>query len=392
MSGNDRDLAESEKKGIWSWSLGGVILATFFEALSFTTLYPVLPKFALGVGGDLTSIGVVIGAFNIVAILSRPMGGLLSDRWGRKPLLVIGGLISTVALIGLIPCTSLTLLVLLRMLHGTAEAAFYVSAAAAVTDLVPQNRRSEAISIFSLAFLLAFSVGPLLGERLALTGFDTAWIAAAGCSIAATAIGLVLVLPPLANEPPSRNTFGRWRALFPGMLFAATLVGYAGFTAYASLYAEAFAADLVGLLFLIYGLGMGATRLLAGGLPDRLGPRRVAIGAMIGSAAGLLMLASASGPSVAMFATAVFACGQALCFPALLSIALLGATDAERGRLVGTFTAFLDIGLTVGALLFGAIVATSSVAVAFLLSALLTLAAAAVLQMSGRRYRARASR
>lgn len=381
---SDQSSTETNNGGIWSWALCAVIVATFFEALSFTVLYPVLPKFVLGVGGDLAAVGLVIGAFNIVAILYRTLGGLLSDRWGRKPLLVVGGLISTIALVGLLWCSSLTLLVPLRMLHGAAEAAFYVSAAAAVTDLVPRNRRSAAISIFSLAFLVAFSVGPLLGERLTLLSFDIAWMVAAGFSITAAAISVLIVLPAITSEAPSGDLLGHRRALFPGALFAATLVGYAGFTAYASLYAETFSPDLVGMLFLTYGIVMGATRLLAGGLPDLLGPRLVAVVAMVGSAAGLLMLGSACSPSVAILATAIFACGQALCFPALLSIALHGATDAQRGRLVGTFTAFLDIGLTVGALLFGAIVAGSSVAVAFSLSALLTLAAAAALQLSER--------
>jgi MFS family permease len=98
-------------------------------------------------------------------------------------------------------------------------------------------------------------------------------------------------------------------------------------------------------------------RSLGAKLPDQLGPRktsRIALGSAI---AGPLLIAAWATPAGLYVGTVGFAIGQALFFPGLMTIAVRGAPESERGAVVGTFTAFFDLGYGVGGLALGGVAA-----------------------------------
>jgi MFS family permease len=370
---------------LFSGAFALVMLATFFEALSFTILFPVLPKFVTGMGGGPTDVGLILGAFNFLAVVSRPISGWSSDRWGRRILMLLGSIGSIAGTVGLLLANSLPVTLVIRIIHGAAESAFFVAAAASATDLAAANRRSEAVSVFSLAFLSAFAIGPMIGDIVSRYSFNAAWISAGLCAAIAVCLSLAIPLPvALSERAAGLKRLVHPRALLPGSLLAVTLLGYAGFAAFISFYAGQIGIWKSGWLFATYGITMAITRVFAGGVPDRLGPSLTGTGAMITAGVGLLLLGAAQTPAVAIGATIVFACGQALCFPSLLLFALDGTADAERGAVVGTFSAFLDIGLTFGSLVFAVLCSPFGISGAFLASGMATLGTAAIYFMLSR--------
>jgi MFS family permease len=156
---------------------------------------PVATRYADGpIGADAAGVGVAIGAFAVAALVLRPVVGWASDRFGRRPLLLLGGTVTVAALALHLVATTLPLFIGVRALLGVGEAFYFVAALAAISDLAPPNRRGEAINVGSLSVYLGLALGPAIGESiLAAAGFDAVWFAASLTAIAATA--LVLFVP-----------------------------------------------------------------------------------------------------------------------------------------------------------------------------------------------------
>jgi MFS family permease len=357
-----------------------LILGAFFEALSFTSLYPVLPRLVTQLGGGATDIGLVMGAFNFVSFISRPVAGWLSDRFGRKPLLLTGSIVSAVAVAAISIVPSIGTLVILRMLHGVAEAAFYVAAATAVTDIAPEHRRAEAVSIFSIAFFAALGVGPWAGDMLLTSGFSSVLtLAATSAVLAAVLTAWIAVASPASSKGLQLARLFHPAAFFPGSLFAISLVGYAGFTGFILIYLEQYHIPYGGWFFAVYAVTVVSVRIFGAGIPESLGPRKAAISAMAAIAVGLGFLGFNPTLPTALLGTVILGVGQAICFPALLALALQRGNDGDRGVIVGTLVAFLDIGVALGSLVFGIIGEGVGYHVAFLVAAAASAMSAGVL-------------
>ena len=113
--------------------------------------------------------------------------------------------------------------------------------------------------------------------------------------------------------------------------------------------------DGAGAVFLVFSIVVVATRIVARQAPDRLGPKRASGTALLLISAGLLIIGFWNVPAGLYAGTVVLAFGQALAFPALMTLAVNGAPAGERSSVVGTFTAFTELGFAVGALCLGAV-------------------------------------
>ena len=340
---------------------------------------PVASRFAAGpLGADSTGVGISIGAFAIAALVLRPVVGWASDRFGRRPLLVFGGVLTIVALLLHLVVTTLPLFVAARSLLGIAEAFFFVAVVAAVSDLAPPERRGEAINIGSLAVYLGLAIGPFLGETiLAWGGFTVVWLAAAG--MAGIATGLTLLVPETApgalrrratGERPPRTPLIHPAGFLPGFLIMTGTWGMASFFAFLPLYTTQLGMTGAGPALAMYALIVVTLRIVFAKLPDQIGPTRLSGVAVVGSALGLGVLGLRGSPAGVSLGTAIFATGIAFLVPALLALAVARVDENERGTVVGTTTAFVDLsfglspailGLAVGAIGFGGIFVVSSV-------------------------------
>jgi MFS family permease len=357
--------------------------ALFAAALAFFTaggmVLPVASRFAAGpLGADSTGVGISIGAFAIAALVLRPVVGWASDRFGRRPLLVFGGVLTIVALLLHLVVTTLPLFVAARSLLGIAEAFFFVAVVAAVSDLAPPERRGEAINIGSLAVYLGLAIGPFLGETILAWGaFEVVWLAAA--AIAGIATGLTLLVPETApgalrrratGERPPRTPLIHPAGFLPGFLIMTGTWGMAAYFAFLPLYTTQLGMAGAGPALAMYALIVVTLRIVFAKLPDQIGPARLSGVALVGSALGLGVLGVVASPAGVYLGTAIFALGIAFLFPGLLALAVARVDENERGTVVGTTTAFVDLsfglspailGLAVGAIGFGGIFVVSAV-------------------------------
>ncbi|HVL64741.1 MAG TPA: MFS transporter [Actinomycetota bacterium] len=335
-----------------------VTFSTFAYFVAIGALIPTLPRYVAGpLGGGEAAVGLAVGSFSVTAVLLRPFVGRLGDRRGRRMLMILGAGLVGASAAAYVFAESYWVLIALRLLTGAGEAFFYVGAASVINDLAPDHRRGEALSFFSLALYAGLAFGPVLGETtLGRAGYDPVWLLA-GLS-AGIAVALALRVPdtrPESGGEPPRRRLVHPAGLLPGTILATSVWGLAGFNTFIPLYALEIGLDGSRTLFVAYSAIVMSLRLFGARIPDRLGTRRTARTALASSTAGLLVIGLWAAPAGLFFGAAVFAVGQALAFPTLMSLAVSGTPPSERAAVVGTFTAFFDLAFGAGALSLGAV-------------------------------------
>lgn len=359
------------------------VVAEFGVFVTIGMLLPVLPVFAAGpldVGS--VGVGLAVAAASPTALLFQPLAGRVGDRRGRRVLVISGALVVAGSVAAYTVADTLELLVALRLVSGIGEALIFVGAATIVVDLAPEGRRGEALSLYSLGLWGGLAIGPLLGELvLADDRYDAVWLTAAGCSAAAALLALALpeTRPDTTAKAPRPARLVHPAAIGPGLVLVASVVGFAGFNAFVALYARDLGLSGAGAVFLLFSGIVVGIRIFGRRLPDRLGAKKASGSALVLLAAGLLTIGVWNAPVGLFVGTAVFAVGQALAFPALMTLAVAAAPPTERSSVVGTFSACADVGFAVGALGLGGVAAAVGYEGVFVVGALSSVAGALLL-------------
>ena len=348
---------------IWLSSL------VYFVAVGATL--PVTPLFVDGpLRGTSFDIGLVVGVISFSAVGFRPIAGRIGDRRGRRIIMIIGAVLAAASIAGHALVTSIAQLVFLRVIAGIAEAFFFTGAATVVTDVAPEERRGEAVSFYSIALYLGLALGPIAGElTLEAFGFNAVWITAgAACFLA------VLMVFPLKDtrelhDHPGPQRLIHPKALLPGLVLACSVWGFAGYSSFIPLYAREVGLGGSRFLFAMYAVVILFVRSAGAKIPDRVGPRRTATVSLMFSLVGMTVMWLWTAPAGLFIATLIFAVGQSLAYPALMTLAVAGTSAGERSSVVGTFTAFLDIGFGIGPLSLGVVAQALGYRAVFLASA-----------------------
>ena len=380
--------ATTRSERLFTFRFALVVTSGLCYFMALGVLLPVVPLFVKhDLGGNDIAVGVVVGAFAVGAVLLRPFTGRIGDRVGRRILIVVGGVIVGGAGLLYLFASAIVPLVFVRVLGGVGEAAFFVGAASMITDLAPEERRGEAISYWSIAVYGGLAFGPLIGNLLLGDDhFDRVWIVSAALAFAAGFIGLFTRDVASFNREQAAHTprpplISR-AAIVPGSVLFLGLMGLAGFTEFVPLYVKEIGMDDSSAVFLLYGGLILAIRLFGARVPDRIGPLKAGTIATATAAAGLLIMASIAEPAALYAGTVVFSIGMSFLYPAMLTLALTGLADNERGSAVGTVSSFFDLSQGVGALALGVVAALTSYRGAFVAGAILGVAALVLLRAS----------
>ncbi|MGE5590587.1 MAG: MDR family MFS transporter [Bacillota bacterium] len=195
------------------WLLVG---AVFIESMGRFLVDPYLTLFLVDRGVPLGSVGVVLAAAPLASVLLGLIGGSLSDRWGRRPVQVVGVVTSGLALIGFgFVGNSIVALTLLNFANGMSRSLYRPAVLASLVDVSPGEMRSEVFGLRRVALNVGAAIGPVIGlvlyHWIPSLGF---WIAG-GANIA---VGLYLAVAVPETHPARERTIGGSPSVYAGAM------------------------------------------------------------------------------------------------------------------------------------------------------------------------------
>ena len=362
------------------WAFAGVFSITFFALFSIGVVLPVLPLYIKGpLGGGDFVVGFLVGAFAFTGIAGRPIAGYLADTRGRRLVAVLGSSLAVVAGILYFVPGGIPVLLLSRLVLGAGEGMVFTAGAAWVVDLAPEDRRGRVIGLYGLSVWTALSAGPPIGDLLFRLGdFEAVWAVATAAPLLAV---LVASRVPEAFRPtgaPRRRSLIAREALAPGSALALKTWGYAALASFIVLMLDERGIGHGAAAFTAFAAMVVITRLVAGDLPDRVGPLRCAFGAALVEAAGLVIIAASDSLTLAIAGAMIMGAAFSTLYPALSLHVVNQVPEDRRGAALGTFTAFFDVGMAIGSPVVGVAAALWGYEAAFWVGAGAAVAASGV--------------
>jgi DHA1 family multidrug resistance protein-like MFS transporter len=359
---------------------------------------PLLPLFARELGANPPLIGFVMGASTLTGIFLKLPAGAWSDILGRRALLVAGALVFAALPFGYLGVSTLTALVLLRFVHGSATAIFGPVASASLSDIAPASRRGTWLSTYSTAQGAGQALGPVLAGYLLVAGrFDLAFVTAGLIGLAAP----LIVVGWRSSSQPAPNQ-ARWQHVKQGVAEvlhdrlvlvtsaaqAAQFVLNGTLNAFLPLYGGdvlGFTVAQIGWLFGVQTITTLAVRPFIGFLSDRVG-RRWVIASGLAVCSGAVLLVSIAVSALGLFAAVVvYAAGVATTTAATSAFITDVTRRARYGAAHGVFGTIYDVGDALGPILAGVLVAAVGYTRMFQIMATVALTMALAFAVASRR-------
>jgi MFS transporter, DHA1 family, tetracycline resistance protein len=336
-----------------------IFLTTFVNLVGFGIIIPLLPFYAQTFGASPLVIGLLFASFSLSQLLAAPVLGDLSDRWGRRPVLIFSLLGTVVSFVMLALAHSLAVLFAARIVDGLSGGNI-TTARAYIADISTEENRAKSFGLLGAAFGLGFIVGPALGAAFSRISYVAPIWAAAAITVLAMALAW-LWLPETVhrNQAGGRSPWHALRDLWSRthirVLFTIDFAYWTAFAVYQTTFALfgarrfGFDAAHIGYLLSAFGfLGVVVQGALVGPIVRALGERRTLT-------IGLLFAAAGWGGSALTHSLGVFegmlvlgAIGIGLCNATLSALISKSAGRDEQGRVQGAAGALESLGRTIG--------------------------------------------
>jgi multidrug resistance protein len=388
-------------------------LTILIDFTGFGLVIPLLPFWAERLGANAFEVGLIITVYALAQLLFTPVLGTLSDRYGRKPVIVVSLFIETVALVMTALAGSLPLLLLARFIGGLG-ASNIGSAQAVVADVTEKQDRAKGMGLIGAAIGLGFVIGPAAGGVLAPAGQTLPFWVAAGVALVNAL--LVFLFLPETHKQVSGETEQTHRGsrglgiLFSGWRNAARYPSVLGMVLINLLYTIAFTGmEAIFALFTQHTFGWGASQngyiftyigiivvIMQGGLVGRLVKRwrepGVLLAGLVLMAVGLISLAFSTRFALLLVTLGILSVGDGAVTPTVSTLLSFASPVEVQGEMLGLSQGVGGLGRIIGPLIAGSLYTFSS-ALPFVVGGILVILAAIVAlpALSAVRRRARLS-
>jgi len=341
----------------------------FVVMVGYGVVIPILPFYIESMGAGGTELGLLVASYAVMRLIFGPIWGSLSDRMGRKPVLLVGILGYAVTMIWFGLATRLWMLFAARILSGILSSATAPTTMAFIGDSTSEEERGGGMGMLGAAGGIGTIFGPALGGWLGGEALSTPFFVAGGLALISLLLA-VLFLPESLPVEARRTTQKQeriidlrswWDAIFSplGALFTITFLSTSGLMMFANVFGLyslekfSYGPEAVGIIMMVLGLvSTVAQGTLAGPLTKRWGDAVVIKGGLWATALGFGMIILAGNFPSMVLATAFLGLATALQIPALSSLTSRRAEIAQ-GIAMGLSNSFISLGRIVGPIFAG---------------------------------------
>lgn len=323
---------------------------------SFNMIIPELPDFLTHLGGAEYK-GYIISLFTLTAAISRPFSGKLVDQIGRKPIMIYGAVVTMLCAVSYVFLIGVIGFFILRLLHGMSTGFAPTGRTAFLADMVPLNKRGEAMGILGISASLGMAGGPALGSEVAkYFGLDAMFYVSALMAVIS-----ILIVMPMKETLKDPKPF-KWNMLnvkisdiYEPKVFGPSLIMV--------LYAYSFGTVLTiipdyskyleignkGLFFTTFFLSSLFSRLVAGKISDKKGRVIVIKAGLFIFSLGLITTALATSKWMFLSGAFMYGLGGGITSPTIFAWTIDLSDEIRRGRGISFMYLAMEVGIGVGA-------------------------------------------
>jgi len=325
-------------------------------------IIPELPEYLTQLGGAEHK-GLIISLFTITAMISRPFSGKLADKLGRVPVMIFGAMVCLICSLFYPIITSLAGFFLLRLIHGFSTGFTPTGTTAYISDIIPVQRRGEAMGLLGTASGVGMAAGPALGGSLA-NQFGLHVMFYCSSFLALISIGILLRTKEtlkvkekfsLSSLKVNREDIFEPLVLAPCLVMVLSAFSYGSVFTLIPDFGQFVGIRNKGLLFVFLTVASLIVRLLAGKASDHYG--RVPVLRISTFIIGLSMviIGTASSAFQLIVGVTLYGFAQGSTSPTLLAWATDLSHDSFKGRGIASLYIFMELGIGLGAFLSGMI-------------------------------------
>jgi DHA1 family multidrug resistance protein-like MFS transporter len=339
--------------------------------MGFGIIIPILPDLVVNFGGTGVEMGGLMAIFSAMQFLFSPMWGGLSDRFGRKPILMLGVFGNAISMLALGLSTQLWMLFAARGLAGILSSATLPTAMAYISDSTDEKSRGGGMGVIGAAMGLGMVLGPGAGGLLSAISLQAPFYFAAALSLVAMAAIWRFLPESLASEKRETSLKlqgpqlkAMWESLFGPLAFlfiAAFMISFAmtnfeGIYAYYAKERYGYEPHTIGIILTAIGVvSVIAQGALTGIATRKFGEANVIKASLIASVAGFLVMLLANDLITVILTSSLFVLANAMLRPAVSSL-ISQRTTQGQGIAMGLNNAYMSLGRVIGPLWAGMVI------------------------------------
>ena len=353
---------KNQKITLWNKSFLFLILISLFSSMGFNMVYVMISNYAISLKDSLTIAGMISGIFSISALLVRPIAGRSADYFSKRNLCILANLFMGLAVLGYGFTDQISVLFLLRILHGFAFGLSSTATIALVTEFIPKERMGEGIGCYGIGQVISQVIGPNLGVDIANDfGFQPLFLLTSALAILS---GLLLLLFPYPKTIKIRGSSKpklTLQSLIAKEVVVYTIVG--GMFSFSNGVISSFLILLgkerqianAGIFFSVGAIVIFVVRLLISRMIDKHSLTLIVNLSLLLTASSMVMIGAAPALGWLVLASVLKSLGQGTGQISLQTECIKRVDPTRVGVAMSTFYIGADIGQGLGPILGGAL-------------------------------------
>ena len=367
---------------LWNKSFILCLANNLFLFVFYFAQTTILPIYIVNeLHGTLAQAGLAMTLFMASSIAVRPFSGLIIEKFGRKKTLYVSEALFCLFSFAYLFADNLSFLLVIRFLHGIWFSILTTVTVPIANDFIPAQRKGEGMGYFVMSINLGIVLGPLLGLTL-IQPLSYTMVAAILAGIICIGFIFCFMIPIQTEAKPvltkgkqrlSMQDFVEKKALPVSIMAMIISFSYASIMSFISTFAESKnLLPYASLFFVVFAISMMSLRPITGKIYDRKGPNYVVYPAIALFSLGLIILSQVNTVTGLMIAAVFVGMGFGSAQPCLQTLSIQRSPKDRIGHATSTFFTCYDIGIAIGSILLGVVIAHQGYSFAYLLCAFIT--------------------